>query len=314
MLREPIKINALTLANRLVQPPMATEQSADGRATDAFCDFYAARSGAIGLIIAEHAYVLKEGKASKGQLSVGPDADLEGLRRVAEAVHKKGVTKVLAQINHAGQAAKTEVTGMPAIGVDALKADDFRRLRDAFVQAALRVKAAGFDGVEIHGAHGYLNNQLYSPLKNHRSDAYGCGSIADRTRLACEIIAATREAVGADYPIAYRFGACDYQEGGSTKAEAPEAAKLFEAAGCDLLDVSGGLNGFVIRGVSAPGWFGDLSQAIRAAVRVPVLVTGGVVTGEQAEKLLIEGKADLIGVGRAILKDADWAAKALAQA
>lgn len=311
MLREPIKINSLTLKNRLVQPPMATEQSDDGRASAAFCDFYAARAGAIGLIIAEHAYVLKEGKASKGQLSVGPDADMDGLKRVAEAVHKKGVTRVFAQINHAGQAAKAEVTGMPVIDIDDLTADDFQRLRDGFVQAALRVQAAGFDGVEIHGAHGYLNSQLYSPLKNHRRDEYGCESIENRTRLACEILAATRAAVGADYPIAYRFGACDYQEGGATEAEAPVAAKLFEAAGCDLLDISGGINGFVIRGVTEPGWFGSVSRAIRTAVRIPVLLTGGVVTGEQAEKLLNEGKADLIGVGRAILRDADWALEQL---
>ena len=312
MLHETIQVNQLTLANRLVQPPMATEQSADGHATAAFCDFYAARSGAIGLIIIEHAYVLQEGKASKGQLSVGPDADMDGLRRVAEAVHQKGVTRVFAQINHAGMAAKPEVTGLPALDIDALTGDDFRRLRDAFVQAALRVKAAGFDGVEIHGAHGYLNNQLYSPLKNHRGDAYGHGSLENRTRLACETIAAAREALGADYPIAYRFGACDYQEGGAMAAEAPLAAKLFAAAGCDLLDVSGGLNGFMIRGVSTPGWFGDLSQTIRGAVDIPVLLTGGVQTKEQAERLLAEGKADLIGVGRAILRDADWAAKALA--
>lgn len=311
MLQEPIRINRLTLANRLVQPPMATEQSADGRASEAFCGFYAARSGAIGLIIVEHAYVCKEGKASKGQLSVGPDADLDGLRRVADAIHGPGVTRAFAQINHAGQAARPEVTGQPALDINALTADDFAHLRDAFVQAALRVKAAGFDGVEIHGAHGYLNSQLYSPLRNQRADAYGCGSLENRTRLACEIIAATRAAVGADYPIAYRFGASDYQEGGATEEEAPAAARLFEAAGCDLLDISGGVNGFVIPGVSEPGWFGNVSQAIRAAVKIPVLVTGGVQTAEQAERLLEAGKADLIGVGRAILQDADWAQRAL---
>lgn len=192
----------------------------------------------------------------------------------------------------------------------AMTKEDIERVKKCFVNAALRVQEAGFDGVEIHSAHGYLLNQFYSPLTNHRDDEYG-GTLEGRTRLHTEVLRAVRKAVGEDYPVAIRFGACDYMEGGSRIEDIPEACRIFEEAGADLLDITGGLGGFIIPGKTEPGYFAELSIPAKKSVSVPVLVTGGVTDIHDAEKLLQEGAADLIGVGRALLQDGDWSVKAL---
>ena len=149
-----------------------------------------------------------------------------------------------------------------------------------FASAARRAKEAGFDGVEIHSAHGYLLSQFYSPITNKRTDDYSGTSIAGRTRLHCRVIEAVRSEVGPDYLLALRLGACDYEEGGATREDAVAACKIFEEAGVDLLDISGGLCGYRGDGSKAEGYFGEDSAAIRAAVTVPVIVTGGVRTPE----------------------------------
>lgn len=240
-----------------------------------------------------------------------------------ETIHKNN-TRVIAQINHAGSAAMEEITGYPAISasvtaqpeyarksekpVREMTADDMHTVAKKFAEAALRVKEAGFDGVEIHAAHGYLLDQFYSPLGNKRTDAYG-GDLDGRIHLLLDVIHAVREAVGADYLVALRLGASDYTESGATIDDAVYACKKFEKAGVDLLDISGGFNGFTVKNRKGPGFFADASSAIREAVHVPVILTGGVTKANEAEALLEEGAADLIGVGRAIFKDADWAKK-----
>ena len=189
--------------------------------------------------------------------------------------------------------------------------EDIEHVKESFVSAALRAQAAGFDGVEIHSAHGYMLNQFYSPLTNHRTDAYNGQTLEGRTRLHAEILRVVREAVGDDYPVAIRFGACDYMEGGSRIEEIPEASRIFEEAGADMLDISGGLGGFTVKGRTQPGWFAELSIPARNSVQIPVLLTGGIITADDAEQLLRENVADLIGVGRAMLKDAYWSVKAV---
>ena len=193
----------------------------------------------------------------------------------------------------------------------AMTAEDIRRVKDCFVEAALRAKEAGFDAVEIHSAHGYLLNQFYSPVTNHRTDEYNGQTLEGRTRLHAEVLRAVRKAVGEDYPVFIRFGACDYMEGGSRIEEIPAAARIFEEAGADLLDITGGLSGFILPGRTEPGYFAELSITAKKSVQIPVLVTGGVTAGADAERLLEEGTADLIGVGRALLQDEDWSVKAL---
>ena len=311
MLKDPIQINQLVLSNRIVQPPMATEKSTNGQVSDSLCEYYKQRSGYTGLIITEHAYIMKNGKASRNQLSVGKDANVEELKKLVDAIHSQPNTKVFAQINHAGYKTKQEVTGEPVLDINNLTKEELNEIKDAFVASALLVKQAGYDGVEIHGAHGYFNCQMYSPLINHRSDEYTGNTMEGRTKFQCEVISAVRKAVGEEYPIAYRFGACDYQEGGSTEEEAGIAAKLFEEASVDLLDVSGGMNGYMIPGNTTSGWYSHVGKIIKDSVTIPVLITGGITTKEEAEKVLEEKVCDLVGVGRAILRDADWSKNVL---
>ncbi|NLP21377.1 MAG: NADH:flavin oxidoreductase [Erysipelotrichaceae bacterium] len=314
----------INIKNRLVMPPMATSKCLDGKVNTDLINHYLEKShgGYIGLIIIEHSYISLDGKASNGQLSISDDSDIEGLKVLVENIQKNG-SKVYAQINHAGMQARHEIIGQKAIAPSAvlnprypdypipkeMNINQINKIKKYFVDGALRAKKAGFDGVEIHSAHGYLLNQFYSPLTNQRTDNYG-GSLKNRLRIHNEIIVSIREVVGKDYPIALRLGACDYMDGGSTIDDAVEAAKILESSGIDLLDISGGFIGYIIPGVNKQGYFSDVSNAIKKEINIPVLLTGGITDPEFANKLLIDNKADFIGVGRAILKDSFWPKKA----
>ena len=326
----PLPLGKVRLRNRLVMPPMATEKAAEqGRVSDALCRYYdeKTKGGYFGLVVAEHSYINEEGQASKGQVSFSCDDDVPGLRKLVSVVHRNG-SKIIAQINHAGGKA-ISVLGVPGATAPAPSAMPYTTTRGEAVQAhamvkeeidgvvvdfasaAKRAKEAGFDGVEIHSAHGYLLSQFYSPITNKRADAYAGNSLEGRTRLHCRVIKAVRDAVGPDYLVALRLGACDYAEGGATREDAVEACKIFERAGVDLIDVSGGICGYRGNGSKEEGYFGEDSAAIREAVDVPVIVTGGVRTAAGAERILEQGQADLVGVGRAVLKDSLWAKNAV---
>ncbi len=330
LLDTSIKIGEMELKNRLVMPPMAISKAdSQGRITEQTLDYYNEKSsgGFIGLIITEHSYISREGKAGKGQLSIAEDSDIQGLKRIVSIVHQNG-SKIMAQINHAGGAASYDITGLEQISASPVKLPegsmtasknsgssppremntaDIEKVKQDFTSAALRAKAAGYDGVEIHSAHGYLLNQFYSPLTNKRTDIYNGYTITGRIRLHLEIIRSIRKAVGRDYPVALRLGACDYMTGGTTLEDSVLAAREFEKAGIDLLDISGGFCGYIHPSSRKQGYFGELSKAVKENVSVPVILTGGVNDAENAESLLEQGKADLIGVGRAILKDSGWA-------
>ena len=318
------KSKNLCLKNRLVMPPMATSKCPDGKINQAILDYYDEKSkgGYIGLIITEHSYVSNEGKASSAQVSIASDDAIDGFKKLCDVIHQNG-SKVFAQISHAGMMAKEATTGFKAIAPSAVEnprnkelpipeemtKEQIKLTKQNFIQAAVRAKKAGCDGVEIHSAHAYLLNQFYSPLSNYRTDEYG-GTLENRIRFHLEIIEGIRKELGSDYPIALRLGACDYTENGSTINDAIKAAKLFEKAGVDLLDISGGFNGYIIPNVTHQGYFSDVTKAIKQEVSIPVLCTGGIIDPETAETLLLENKADLIGVGRAILKDSFWSEKA----
>ncbi len=325
ILNRPIKVGKLELKNRLVMPPMATSKATEtGTVTQQLYDYYNEKSagGYIGLIITEHFYVSIEGKAGKGQVSIANDSDVSGLEKLVKVIHENG-SKAMAQISHAGGATKTEITGKSVLGASAvamprtgnmpleMTKQDIAKVIDDFAAAAVRAKLAGFDGVEIHSAHGYLLNQFFSPLTNKRIDEYRGDTISGRIKLHLEIIQAIRHAVGQDYPIALRLGACDYVVGGTTKEDSILAAEEFEKAGIDLIDISGGFCGYINPTSHKQGYFDELSKAIKDNVSIPVILTGGIVDAETAEILLEQKKADLIGVGRAILKDSKWAEKAI---
>lgn len=314
----------LKLNNRLVFPPMATAKSeADGKVNEGILEYYDEKSkgGYISLIIVEHSFITPEGRANKGQLSVADDSTVEGLKKLADTIHKNG-SKAVIQINHAGSLTTKEKTGYEIVGPSAivnlrgsqtpreLTKEEIKEIIQKFKCAAKRVKDAGFDGVEIHSAHGYLLNQFYSPLTNKRSDEYG-GVILNRVKIHLEIIKAVKEAVGEDFPVLLRLGACDYADGGNTIDDCKIAAVEFEKAGVDILDISGGLNGYIIPGLNDQGYFHEVTEELKKVVSNPIILTGGVTDAKAAEKLLEEGKADLVGVGRAIFKDSLWAKRAI---
>lgn len=326
-LKQPIRIKNVDISNRIVMPPMATAKSENGYVNQSLLDYYdeKTKGGYIGLVITEHAYVSLDGKAKEGQLSVSRDEDIEGLKKVVDTIHKNG-SKVIAQINHAGSSTDKKVTGFDPISASPIKnigatgnpniiphemtKSDIKRVIQSFVESARRVKEAGFDGVEIHSAHAYLLNQFFSPLTNKRTDEYGT-TLDGRVRIHLEIVREIRKVVGKDYIIALRLGACDYIEGGNSLADGIAAAEALEKAGVDLLDISGGLCGIMNPNNREAGYFSELSESIKRKISIPVILTGGVTDGQQAEKLLSEKKADFIGVGRELLKDSNWAKKVI---
>lgn len=321
---QPIQAGKITLKNRLVMPPMATSKAeADGKVSQAILDYYDEKSqgGYISLIIIEHSFILPEGKASEQQMSVANDNTIEPLRELADVIHKNG-SKTFMQINHAGSAASEDIIGTipvaPSGVANPRKGNMPRELTHGEIQyiiqgyaaAASRVKAAGFDGVEIHSAHGYLLNQFFSPLTNKRTDEYG-GDVRSRIHMHLQVIEAVRKAVGDDFTVSLRLGASDYMDGGITIEDSIIAAKEFEKAGVDMLDISGGFCGYNVPNASGQGYFAALSEAVKKVVSIPVIVTGGITEIQAAENLLAGKKADLIGVGRAILKDSQWAKRTM---
>jgi NADPH2 dehydrogenase len=323
-LLKPLQAGSLTLSNRLVMPPMATAKAEpDGKVSEVLLDYYREKSqgGYIALIIIEHSYIMPEGKAGANQLSVADDSVIPGLKQLAALIHSQG-SKAVMQINHAGSNTTSEIIGETPMGPSPianprreetpqeLSPDDIRKIIKAFRDAAIRVKQAGFDGVEIHSAHGYLLNQFLSPVTNKRTDEYG-GDILNRIRLHLEVIKEIKEAMGHDFPILVRLGAGDFMPGGISVADIKTAARCLEEAGVTIIDVSGGIRGWNIPGLTIPVFFAPLSAAIKSVVNIPVIVTGGITDAETAEQVLADGQADLVGVGRAILRDSQWAKNAV---
>lgn len=323
-LLKPLQAGPLTLTNRLVMPPMATAKAdPDGKVNQSILNYYAEKSegGHLSLIIIEHSFIQLDGKASALQLSVSDDSVVEGLQKLAEIIHHNG-SKAVMQINHAGSNTTSEITGTTPVAPSAvshprreslpneLTRKEITAIITAYQNAAQRTKEAGFDGVEIHSAHGYLLNQFFSPLTNQRTDDYG-GTVHKRIHLHLQVIEAIRTAVGDDFPILLRLGASDFRDGGVTIEDSQIAAQEFEKAGVNILDISGGFSGYIVPDLSGQGYFAPLSEAIKKVVSIPVILTGGITEAQAAEQLLAEGKADLIGVGRAILHNSKWAEQAI---
>ena len=319
----PISIGKLNLANRLVMPPMANDKAtAEGKITNELISYYDEKSkgGYVSLIIIEHSFIALQGKVSKNQLSISDDSVIDGLKGLVDLLHKNG-SKTSMQLNHGGSAAYIN-PGRDIVGPSAvphpikntiplvLTKDQIKKIVQEFKDAAVRTQKAGFDAVEIHSAHGFLLNQFYSPITNKRTDEYG-RDIHGRIRIHIEIIKAIRDAVGKDFPILLRLGAGDYMEGGSTVADSITAAKEFEKEGVDILDISGGMCHFKNPYSTQAGYFADTTLPIKQAVSIPVILTGGITEPQQAEEFLSKGIADLIGVGRAILKNSGWPKEAV---
>lgn len=322
-LLSPLEVKRLLLRNRIVMPPMASNAAGeDGQPTQRHLEYYLprARSG-VGLVIWEHTYVHPSGRLTRGQLGLHHDGLVEAYRPLVSALKATGA-RVAIQLTHAGGATTEAACGTQPVGPSAvvhprtgrapraLTPEEMASLREAFAAAARRAQRAGFEAVEIHGAHGFLLNQFLSPLTNRRADAYG-GSLEDRARFPLEVVRAVREAVGPDYPVFYRLGAADNLPGGLPLEEAKVVAPWLVEAGVDLLDVSGGLGGSHPAG-APPGFFLPLAEGIKSVVKVPVVGVGGISDPFFADEIVRSGRADLVAVGRALLADAEWAARAIA--
>ena len=315
---DPIQIKGLTLKNRLVMPPMANGFGAeDGAAGDKHIAHYTARAkGGVGLIIIEHTFVSKEGKASKGQLGLDDDKLIPGLKKLVDAIHADGA-KVIIQLNHVGAAASRLSTGMQPVGSSeimhpkgselphALTAPEMKILAVKFGEAARRAAAAGFDSVELHGAHGFLLCQFLSPYTNRRTDEYG-GSLENRLRFPTEVIREVKSKLGKNMPLFYRFGADDMREGGLTREEGKKAAHKLEQAGVDVLDVSGGLGGDGQRNQTEQGYYVPLAEGVKSVVKIPVIGVGHITEPKYADRIIREGKVDMAAVGRLLLANPDF--------
>jgi 2,4-dienoyl-CoA reductase-like NADH-dependent reductase (Old Yellow Enzyme family) len=320
---DPFTTRGLTLASRIVFPPMAQDLcTADGAVTDRLIAHYCARARpGLGLLMLEHSYVERRGRFSPHQTGIHDDALVPGLTRLCDAVHAHGLP-IGIQLAHAGPRACADENGEPAVGPSAVAGPgaapaprplgeaELFDLTNRFVAAALRAVEAGFDVIEVHGAHGFLLSAFLSPLTNRRTDGYG-GDARGRRRLATEIAAAVRGVIGGR-PLWFRLGADDRLQGGLTLAEGGEAGRALVAAGVDVLDVSGGLCGSRPVDVAGAGYFGYAARAVRASAGAPVVAVGGIQDPRDADRLIHDGTADLVAVGRAILADPEWPARAAA--
>lgn len=315
---DSIEVNGLKLKNRLVMPPMATKMATPaGEVTDRHIKHYTARAaGGVGLVIVEHTYVTPNGRMSPGQLGLDHDGLIPGLKRLVEAIHRGGA-KVAIQLTHAGAKATSDIIGqqpvapsdvIPPKGKEvprALAPGEMAGIVAAFGEAARRAMDAGFDAVELHGAHGFLLCQFLSPLTNHRKDKYG-GDSEGRLRFPLEVIAEVKRRIGKKTPLFYRFGADDMVEGGITSQDGKLIAPRLERAGVDVIDISGGLGGSGHERLTEQGYFVPLAHTIKQAVGVPVVGVGNITEPEYADTIVREGKVDLVAFGHKLLSDPDY--------
>lgn len=323
-LASPLPLGRFTMRNRIIMPPMANNVAEDdGIAPATLVEHYRVRAaGGPGMIVVEHNYVTRDGRVDPHQLGIYDDAHVAGLTPIAAAIHEGGALAVI-QITHGGSRCPSSATGRQPAGPSDVRVpgdaedprpltiEEIRELPSLFAAAARRAMEAGFDGVEVHGAHGYLLNEFASPYTNRRTDDYG-GPLSNRLRLAGEVLTAVRATLG-DSLLLYRLGVDDGPVDGVTPKMAAEMAPALAGWGVDLIDCSGGLCGSRPTGRTGQGFFVPTAAIVRAASPVPVSAVGGITDPRYADDIVRRGLVDAVCVGRAQLKDPEWAAKALAQ-
>ncbi|NPV53545.1 MAG: FAD-dependent oxidoreductase [Firmicutes bacterium] len=326
---EPGQIGSMKLRNRIVMPPMGTNLASEtGAVTDRMIAYYKERAkGGAGLIIVEIVCVDSPvGRAIPNQVRLDMNTYIAGHNELVEAVHFYGV-KIIPQLHHAGRQTTPDSTdGMQPVAPSPIPCEflqvqprelatsEVEVLVAKFVDAAVRARNAGYDGVEIHGAHGYLITQFMSPRTNKRLDKYG-GDTNGRMRFALEIIQGIRDKLGRDFPITFRMSADEFMEGGLTLQESKKIARILQDAGVDALHVSAGAYGSMPT-ILEPmqyneGWRVYLAEEIKKVVDIPVITVGVIRHPDFAERVLAEGRADFVSVGRTLLADPEWPVKAM---
>ncbi|BDR16613.1 FAD-dependent oxidoreductase [Vibrio sp. STUT-A11] len=315
----PISIGNMVVKNRLVVPPMVSNYAnEDGTCTEQFISYHEEKAkGGWGLIIVEDYKINPEAGGFVKLPGLWDDSQIESHKQLTERVHQHGA-KIAAQIYHAGRETSAEITGVQPVAPSAipdpvvnampreLSVEEIQQLVEQFGDTALRAKKAGFDAVEIHGAHGYLVNQFMSPFSNKRIDQYG-GTILNRARFALEIIANIRSKVGSDFPLIYRMSVNEFVEGGLTTEDSKVISMLLENAGIDLIHASNGVYASTetIIPPTAVGhaWSANISEELKKVVSIPVIAVGRINDPLIAESVLRSKQADMISMGRGSLAD-----------
>ena len=321
LLFTPGKIGTLGTSNRMIRSATA-ERMADeaGNPREQYYDFYRElAAGGVGLIVTGHVYIHPSGKCHPEMTGAYHDDQVPGLARLAEVIHAQG-SRVFVQINHGGmQCAKEAVDGTIApSAIDEgfltqpareMTVDEIDMLIDAYAQAARRVKQAGFDGVQLHAAHGYLINQFISPFVNKRNDAWG-GNFERRTRFLREATKAVRDQVGPEYPIMIKFGMQDGLEGGLSADEGALVVGLMAGMGLDGIEISGGLQApNSKKGIRRPeeeAYFRPLVQQARQMTDLPLALVGGLRSRTVMEDILASGDADFVSLCRPLISEPDF--------
>ncbi len=333
----PFRLRELTLKNRIVVSPMAQYKAVDGRPTDWHFVHYAERAkGGAGLIHIEMTCVSPEGRITPGCTGFYAPAHETAWKRLVDFVHAETEAKICAQIGHSGPKGSTQLgwqqmdaplaTGnwplMSASAVGwsaanqvpkAMDRADMARVRDQFAAAAAMAARCGFDMLEIHAAHGYLLSSFITPLTNRRTDAYG-GSLENRLRYPLEVFSAVRAAWPAHKPISMRISANDWVgDDGVTPEEAVEIARLLQAAGVDICDVSAGQTSIRARPVYGRMFQTPLSDRIRNETGMATMAVGNIYEPDHVNSILLAGRADLVCLARPHLADPYWTLRAAAQ-
>jgi 2,4-dienoyl-CoA reductase-like NADH-dependent reductase (Old Yellow Enzyme family) len=317
-------IKSLTMENRFVRSATGTGMATEkGEVTPNLTKHIMELvEGGVGLIISGHACVHPSGRTEANQLSIYNDSNIPGLTSLVEKAHNQG-GKIVAQLNHGGAHSNSSVTGMTPIssstnyatGSDChtMSQNEIDQVIYAFRDASDRAKKAGFDGVQIHGAHGYLLSQFLSPIYNEREDEYG-GSIPNRTRIVVETFNEIRDIVGNDYPIMIKMNVTDFLDEGISMEDAIEIASIFEKVGFDAIELSGGViwgwtaygyDRSPCRTISEEAYFLEESKRLKQTLKTPIIITGGIKTHEVAEKIINDGDADYIGLCRPLIREPD---------
>ena len=337
---EPFMLRDVVLPNRIGIPPMCQYSAHEGLAGDWHFVHYGSRAvGGAGLIIVEATAVVPEGRISAGDLGLWNDAQIEPLARLAAFMRAQGSVAAI-QLGHAGRKASVGLGWQPARSLEAeaggwgtvapsalsfgagyhvpeaLDEAGIQSIVRHFAASARRAAEAGFQAVEIHAAHGYLLHQFLSPLANQRTDGYG-GSFDNRTRLVREVVCAVRAAWPESLPLLIRLSATDWIEGGWNVEETVELCRWLKANGVDLVDVSsGGMSPAAVI-PAGPGFQTAFAARVRAETGLPTAAVGLITSPQQADHIVRSGQADLVLVGREILRQPQWplmAAQALGAA
>ncbi|MEU9980675.1 NADH:flavin oxidoreductase/NADH oxidase [Streptomyces sp. NPDC050856] len=334
---EPRTLRSLTIPNRVWMAPMC-QYSAEPSGPDAgvagdwhFAHYAARAAGGTGLILLEATAVSPEGRISPYDLGIWNDTQVAALRRITGFLKGQGTVPGV-QLAHAGRKASTgrpwkgggpvgaDEHGWQPVGPSPLPFDEgypvpdelsrqgIAEITGQFAAAARRALAAGFEVVEIHGAHGYLIGEFLSPHSNRRTDEYG-GSFANRTRFALEVVDAVREVWPEELPLFFRISATDWLEDGTgwSADDTVRFAALLKEHGVDLLDVSTGGNAPRVRIPVGPGYQVPFAARVRAEAGLPVAAVGLITEAGQAEKIVANGEADAVLLGRELLRDPSWA-------